>query len=406
MELVLVFYLLSGIIKGFLIRFGIQIPIDITLLFAVLTFFVFILESHKSSGVQKLRFIPAPVLFLMLFWFWMIFSLLYTSSTEFAYTKVLYFLTAVIPVWLVLKKHHFKMILFIKTYVIVVLILVFIYLPIASSFYVKWSEDELGFVRMYLAIGENLGFVVLILFFTRTKIFTKNLDIVLSLIAFLLLLVIGARGPLLFVVIILFIHFLFKQKRKILKLNFNQLVVLAILLVVSGFVAYSYRELLYTVMENSLKKLDLLTDFFAPTDTEKDPSVMVRVEHYKSSTEIIFRDISTFLRGTGIGSYEMEVFGTDGNNHPHNQLLEILTELGVIGLLVYVLFFISLLKNVGKPYIFISKLIILYSILNLLKSSSLVEIRIPLTIIALSLHPQNGITENFAVIKKKEVLSE
>jgi O-antigen ligase len=395
MEILLVIYILSGIIKGFFLNFGINTPIDITVIFAVLSILAFLIEGNISTEQKKFRFIPSPVIFLVLFWFWMLFTLLYTTSTDYAYIKVFYFATNIIPVYLILKKQQFRIILFLKTYIILVFFLVLVYLPIAGNFYVNWDEEEVGFIRMYLALGENLGFIVLILFLTKKNIFNKNVDLILSLVAFVLLLAIGARGPLLFVVIVLLINFIFKQKRKLITLHFNKLVVLFLLLLISCCIAYMYRDLLISVSQNSLRKLSLLTEVFDSSNSDKDPSVMVRVEHYRSSSNIIFRNLSTFLGGTGVGSYEMEVFGTDGNNHPHNQILEILTELGLVGLLIYLLFFISLLKNIGKSFIFISKLVIIYSILNLLKSSSLVEIRIPLTIIALSVHSKNLLLNEF-----------
>ena len=138
----------------------------------------------------------------------------------------------------------------------------------------------------------------------------------------------------------------------------------------------------------------LLIEGVFSTGVKLGASANIRVEHYHDSLELIFLNVSNFIFGTGIGSYEIEVSGFDGRNHPHNQILEIWTELGLIGLVIYLVYFIFLIKNNSKFYVYISNLIIIYSVLNLLKSSSLVDIRIPLTFICLCVCQSNKLICN------------
>jgi O-antigen ligase len=73
-----------------------------------------------------------------------------------------------------------------------------------------------------------------------------------------------------------------------------------------------------------------------------------------------------------------EISGVDGRGYPHNIILEIWFELGLIGLFLFLLFamssFIYKISKESKT----SWIIFLYIILNLLKSNSLVDIRIHL----------------------------
>ena len=81
MEILLVLYLLSGVFKSFALLFGISFPIDLTLLFALLTLvntFIRNFNLHKFSYHLRVERKKTLLLFFV-FWCWMAFTLLYTA---------------------------------------------------------------------------------------------------------------------------------------------------------------------------------------------------------------------------------------------------------------------------------------------------------------------------------------
>ncbi|NVO11258.1 MAG: O-antigen ligase family protein [Bacteroidales bacterium] len=391
MEIILVIYLLSGIIKGYINYFSLGNGIDLTFLLAIFLFVLYFLVFDKKNIQGRIFKFPTPVLILLIFWGWMMFTLLYTGSKSYAYIKVFNFATNIVPLFLILHKTDFNIKLFLKWYVIGVIILVIAYFPMAIDYYITWNKSKGDFTRMYLTLGENIGFVILTLYFTKEKLFGKNGDLVLLISSFIMLFAIGARGPLFFVIIIIIISFLLKRKHKLkLSIKTSTLMVILSLIFIVIIIALFNWELVCVFFKNAIFRMQTLFNSVNTKTNKIDPSVGLRITLFFDAIKIIFSDIYTFMFGTGVGSFGMDVNGVDSNLHPHNQILEIWVELGLIGLMIYLYFFFFLIIKVNINYLYISSFIIVFALLNLLKSSSLIEIRIPLSFIALNLINNNS----------------
>lgn len=389
-ESLLSLYLLSGIIKGFLVFNSINTYIDITLLFAILLFFSFAFELIKQNNIKKIFKINYTIIYFILFWIWIFISLFYTSSDNNSITKAIYFGTNLIPVYFILIKYdNFNIRLFLKYFIVLQLILVLLYFPYAFKYYKTWDSKLSDITRMYLSLAENIGLVLLSLYLSREYIFGRIWDKMLLIISFLFLFALSARGPILFVLLIVILNFLIFSKKIHLLISKQVLYVLLFSLISTIFLTIFYWDSLYVVIKNSLFRINIFLDSIFNPSNIHDSSISLRLELLKNAINIIFSDIKTFFIGKGIGSFGIEVYGIDSSIHPHNNIIEVLFELGFIGLILYSFFLISIVNRIKINYKYISYFIILYAILNILKSSSLIDIRILLSFIIL-----HGINSN------------
>lgn len=384
MEVMLALYLLSGLLKGFLNFYAISTGIDITLLFAVLLSFASIARLARSKNLKVLRRISLPVFFLFGLFIVMIISLLYTSSESYSYTKTFLYSTIVLPIFFIFTaSDFFNFRVFLRCFISGVLVLVFIYIPVSFSYYETWSLRLSDFVRMYLALAESVGLSFLILHFSKEVIYSQKVDFALKLLSFFFLLILGARGPLLFVLLILFINaFLLSRPKIKVKISLKILVLLGFIFIslVISFIMFS--DILTVQLANSTYRFKIFVQSFFSSSS--DESLNMRYKLLAQSIPAIFLDMQHFLLGTGIGSFGKEISGMDSRLHPHNIFIEVLFELGIIGLILFLAFFISLFSRIIIKYRYLTYFLALYLVLNIMKSSSLIEIRILLSFVALS----------------------
>ena len=122
----------------------------------------------------------------------------------------------------------------------------------------------------------------------------------------------------------------------------------------------------------SIERLSLILDGLFSSDNDMGDSANTRVELIYFSIAHIFSSVFVFLFGTGIGSFGYEWTGVDMRLYPHNIILEILFELGFIGLLIFGYILYILWKNYSlyrKKYV--SGFVLFYIFLNLMKSNCL-----------------------------------
>lgn len=396
LEHLFVIYLLSGIFKGFFGYYGITFPVDFTIFTAFAVFiFIFVRSALIKNNKIFISFRNILVLFFtLLFWIWMIFSLTYTPSSEYSFTKTFLFGTLVITILIVLCG-EINIRKFVKYFIIYNYVFIFMFLPVqygyelgAISFEMAESVDDL-----YLTLGEHLGIIILILQFSEKQIFTKTLDKILFYISFILLLIIGARGPLLFAILAIILHYIinfrqfqkFKLKISSFKIILNSFIGLSIL----GVFVFFYNKI-SVLLNHSLARLLLLFG------DDKGSSFNTRVDHFQKSFELI-KDPFVFLKGIGIGSYMFVTEGVDIRGYPHNILLEVWVELGITGLFFFTLFLLSFVAQ-GRKNQFISIVVLFYILLNILKSSSLVDIRVYIAFLML-FHNQFEYKINYKLYK-------
>ncbi|MCF7912212.1 MAG: O-antigen ligase family protein [Candidatus Cloacimonetes bacterium] len=193
----------------------------------------------------------------------------------------------------------------------------------------------------------------------KTTLFSQILK-VLIIISFLLL---RARGPLAFLMLLLIIYIAkylpFHKK--------YQSLMLIILLVIF---ALNWAGASHTMHRFAIMGSD-------------DYSTYSRELHLVRSLKIISEH---FLLGCGIGSYGVCAINIDQRYYPHNMFLEIFCESGLIGLLIFLIFLAYVLQVIYNEYIlgklstnpiYLSILFsCLYLFLNAMKSSNFADNRI------------------------------
>jgi O-antigen ligase len=127
----------------------------------------------------------------------------------------------------------------------------------------------------------------------------------------------------------------------------------------------------------------------------QDQSADTRVLLIQDAFWGIVKSIDSFLFGYGIGSFGIITWGEDIRLYPHNMILEIWFELGLIGLMAFFIWIVYVLTKLrGQPNQYISYWLIFYVFLNLMKSSSLVDIRTEFAFFALFA------VQNFLLVKE------
>jgi len=129
----------------------------------------------------------------------------------------------------------------------------------------------------------------------------------------------------------------------------------------------------------------------------QDHSTGVRLVLMGEACDGIFKDLGSFLFGYGIGSFGEVAKGTDIRLYPHNMILEVWFELGLVGLLLLLAWvFFIIWKMRSMPSRFISYWVLFYVFLNLMKSSSLIDIRTEFAFLGLF------VVQNLIVIQRAQ----
>ncbi len=130
---------------------------------------------------------------------------------------------------------------------------------------------------------------------------------------------------------------------------------------------------------------------FTNPDTNKDnSSIKVRLDQLDFTLKTIFEDVESFMIGQGIGSFKLLYEGVDGRGYPHNIFLEIWFEMGLVGELLFLAFFFFLFYKKNKNDI-VTIWTILFILLNMIKSNSIIDIRTYFAFFALFILDDNRI---------------
>jgi O-antigen ligase len=127
-------------------------------------------------------------------------------------------------------------------------------------------------------------------------------------------------------------------------------------------------------------------------------SVNKRVDQLVFSIDKIFNDFQHLIFGYGFGSFGVIQDGIDQRAYPHNIFLETWFELGLIGLIILGYFIYTLLSN-KKSNQYISLTLVIFLLLNTLKSNTITDLRSYFLIFGLSLIPT-------LMVKKNQQVSE
>tara|TARA_Y100000766_G_scaffold217057_1_gene188920 strand:+ start:102 stop:1112 length:1011 start_codon:yes stop_codon:yes gene_type:complete len=293
---------------------------------------------------------------LLPFTFFYIFSYTYSLSSDYALFKLTKFLIGQVVLFIplfIFKSEDFYN-LFKKYYLIIYIIfLIFISYIIYEQnldLFFRSSEAQID----YLAISFQC-IVYMFLFLKENTIF----HIILKVFSIVILALLGGRGPIVFLTLLMAFYYLKEYLFKF------KLYYFFIFLIVSGFIIYFLNS--YAIFDLFILRIESISD--DPTGLS-NPRFNMWVAGLNG-----FMDSP--LIGNGIGSFGEYYTGLDSRGYPHNLFIEILFESGLIGFLLFSIFMYVLFK-----FIFVNKskielsLLLIYMLLDYMKSGSLEEFRI------------------------------
>jgi len=383
MSFLYLLFLISGRIKVLLNFIGISSPIDLTLLFGVILIFDIFLNLLRNKKLLITQTVLFAILFLILFYIQIVLSKLYSPSDFYALKKIIYFNLNILAFVYPFLVRNFNIRKFFKFLIYVGLFFGFIniiYFALYLAKFISYSQ----FSRAsgdYIGIGMLLGLNVIVLSIPQIKsIFRSNKRYVLLATSIVLLIFSGARGPILFTFITLFFYFSFLKKRTKLKINkkieFKIIFISITSLIVLVIFIFTFRNVFLHI---SKRYLDL---FYGLLFGESTGGYDIRKEYiYYVFNHFNDNFLTTFF-GHGVGSFGVYFSNSDIELYPHNLILEILFEQGLLGLIIFIFFIIfSVIGNKRNSLILYCAFFIF---LNSLKSFSLNELRLFFAFLALT----------------------
>mgnify|MGYP006147262095 CR=1 FL=1 len=370
---ILAFLYLSGFLSAFLNKIisGFDLVL-IALIFATVDI-IFNLISRKVTYNKN----SIHLLFIILiFYTWMIFTLTYSPSFEYKYEKTGNFLVSILLFLypLFIRKVNFNFIIKLYTIIMVPFAVFLVYMK-SITYSVERESVELfiGYWLDYLSLGFHLGILVLLLNYFNKNIFLQILTLA-------LLFASSARGPLIFTILILILMNFKKNKRIIFKsfLRYKKTFFLLIVLIFINLNNFA------SLFQKSIGR-------FMSLGSGYDESVASRIAMMKYAFYQPFENMSNFLFGNGIGSFGIYYNGVDARGYPHNVILEIFFELGLLGVIIFFVLMVFIMKRFSvRNNVF--SILFFFAFLNAMKSSNLTSLWIFFSFIA-------GMSLNNKIIK-------
>jgi hypothetical protein len=386
-EALVSYYVLSGLLKSVMEYYEINLPIDITVFFMGL-----IILSMVNEWLNKKDFLKVDnesallLLFFILFYVWMAVSLIYTPSSNYAFQKVFKSLTNIIFIIIILRG-NFNTSRFFKVSFILILLILIWFLPIRFLYISGQSPKGYWFTReimgLYLHISMPLGMFLLYYLSSKNNFSEKRLiNQVLYGIALIGLLLLAARGPILFFVIVYVMYFILYGKIKV-AINKNHILYSILGISIFLVLLLIYKEEFFELFSLTLNRFELIFSGLKSSENDFGSSINGRFELISQATGIIFASISNFLFGTGIGSFGILTIGEDIRHYPHNFVLEIWCELGLIGIIIFLSIVFISIRKIRFSFSNLNIFPILYILLNFMKSGSLSDMRLLFTVLAI-----------------------
>ena len=330
-EVFFALYVIAGAYKSII---PLQEKIDLTLLFMIISFAIAIKRLIKEPILNKGQI---KVIFLYgIFYFILIFSLFYTPSEIYAKDKItkMFFLVG----WnvlgtLILLKSDKSILRFLMTILIISLIMsINIFFEFLKTGTMDFIEIESTNYLSYSRLAATSMITILCYFFLKSKNYISSIFFFLLLLFMsFACLVSGARSTFVTLILCLLVVFIILIKLnysvKKLKLNKKYFILITVLVVV----------LIYLF---NLGYFDLIKMRLEAISTEgKDTPRYVLADAAKEMW------MKKPIMGWGLGSYTIVTTGDDKVDYPHNIILELLSENGIIGLIPFLIICFLSVKN-------------------------------------------------------------
>ncbi len=355
-----------------------RLPVDLTLLLFVLSVFTGIIALFrlKSRNTVRARKLLGPGL---LFAAYALLSLWWSPGHDYARTKALYLST--LCLWpllvscLVVAADRLRFRRFLLAF------LVFSLWLAVESIRAFVHGGAGSFIHVlgggYLGLGRMIGMGAVILYgygIDRKRSWLSRVPVWAGFAMMAALqLVIGSRGSLMATLLALTVPVILGFRVRSTGIGATRygrgaLAVCAIVLVLMFYLFLSKSELI------TLERLRLLVTH------DVGVSARTRLEHYAVASSLW---TERPILGYGLGAYPIVAGMPDIKYHPHNILLEILVELGLVGLLLWCLFFLTGLLMVGSlrraqhdELLLIAVMLVLHALAYAMVSDDIAENRI------------------------------
>ncbi len=386
-EALIAYYVLSGLIKSVLHYYEIMLPFDITVVLMGLITLSLVNEWLSKKNFLKVSSDAALLIILFIvFYAWITFTLIYTPSSHYAYEKVFKSLTNFIFILIILKG-SFNTSRFLKISYILIIILLAWFLPLRFLYLSGQSPKGYWFTReimgLYLYLSMPLG--IFLLFYLTSKYTFSNNQFVSNIfygVGMVGLLLLGARGPILFFALIYFIYFI-TNKKITLTISKKSLLYSTLVLVTLLILIFIFKDEFRMLFNFMISRFRLFFSGLGSSDRDFGNSVNERLEFISEAIGIIIASLSNFLVGAGIGSFGILTIGEDIRLYPHNFILEIWCELGLVGVILFSSIVIVSIRKIRFSFNELNIFPVLYILLNFLKSGNLADMRLLFTILAL-----------------------
>lgn len=307
------------------------VPIDLTLLFLILSVGSGVFVLHKRGGMFRAPSLRLTGLF-SIFLAYAVLSYLWTPSQAYAFEKTGYL--AVLTFWPFLactiiigyRIERFKRFAVILT-VLSLWFCIETFLAFLSSTVTGQQVRALGV--SYLAIGRVIGPAALVLLVYGTVITQRTAVQVAAILIFVgaivSLLLLGGRGPFLATAIpsLLPIYYGVDLRLPDGKIFLQKHVLVIASISTIGFLAvYPFVQ---TEIFSTIKRFSILLDTLGQSATK-------RLQMYGKAISIWMENP---LLGTGIGGWPVLAGWGDKKMYPHNMILEVLSEFGVVGFVIF-----------------------------------------------------------------------
>jgi hypothetical protein len=430
-EVFFVIYLFSGLIKAYLNTFRIDLPIDFTLISALLLIVAVAIERRQLLGIEAVKKLMKHkvIQVFLLFWAWMGITNLYSVSESYSTYKTIVFGTnlvaLIVPVFA--GQPNYRRIgqtIFTLAFVLGTIFFFLYPITLYARPYNYPMLDFDSFSSIYQAVGIMVSLSIIFMLTRRIGLVRlMGLNVMIW-----ILLYSGSRGSMIFLAMTVLFMFGVKYKQVIpwikqfdpSRLFSRKALVGLFLLTVmnAGYVwivvnnvypsKVHYRSfarlglafdslLESSERDNAIRLFSLGSESSAGAEafeeideSDRNTSITARIYHYRFSIEKIFKSLDKTIFGYGVGSYGVMFTGKDSRGYPHNILLETWFEIGLIGVVLLIYFIIAYIKNFQYNNLFVFAALI-FLLLNLMKSSSLVDIRLIFGILACTLIPINSI---------------
>jgi len=330
-ETFFILFLFSGIYKAD-DRFDF-IPVDLTLLFFILSIVSgFFIIYQRSFKIKKNSF--SLVLIGLIFVLYMLCSVIWSPGEVYKISKVCRFCT--LTFWslfassIIISNNTQR----VKRFFVVLLIFSILISFEGLSVYLKSDGKSTvhAFNTNYLGFGRVIGIGFIIVFthmlFNLKKYFYQILGLTILSFFIWLLLNSGGRGPLLSILIVIFIALIiglrFTFNAKIVIKNYIPYIVIFILILI---ILFSY----LFISGSRLVTIKRVSTIFIKEDMGS--SIALRLQYYRSSLSLWMKNP---IFGNGIGSWPILMDFGDKPGYPHNIFIEIAVELGLLGLVLFV----------------------------------------------------------------------